>query len=62
MITYISVFRRIRKYAFVSKSLKVKYVFIKYNRYAFEKYNIFENTSMFFLNTTPQRANMLILA
>ena len=52
-------FKNMHKHAFVSKSLKVKYVFvgvfkrtikydfIKYDKYVFEKYDVFENTSTF---------------
>ena len=32
----------------------LKYDFIKYDKYANEKYNVFENTSTLFQNTTDK--------
>ena len=40
----------------------LKYDFLKYDKYAFEKYEVFENTNTFLWNTTGQRANTLIFA
>ena len=62
-ITYLifqNILKNMHKYAFESKSLKVKYVFVgtlsvltlkydfmKYHKYSFEKHDVFENTSTF---------------
>ena len=38
----------------------LKYEFIKYDNYAFQKYVLFKNTNTLFQNTTGKKANTFI--
>ena len=45
-----------------SDVLTIKYDFSKVQKYMLKKYDVFQNTNMYFLNTSGQRANTPILA